>query len=91
GGEGCDFKALYGHLTRELPDYARPVFLRVEREELANTTGTFKFSKMQLVKEGFDPSAVGGDPLYVADTLSGCYVPLDDALYRRIREGEARV
>jgi fatty-acyl-CoA synthase len=35
-----DLSALYGHLARELPEYARPVFLRIREE--TDVTPTFK-------------------------------------------------
>ena len=40
-------------LPRHLPAYARPVFLRLQGE--VETTGTLKYRKVDLVKEGFDP------------------------------------
>ena len=46
---------------RALPDYARPVFLRLRRE--LELTATFKHKKHDLAKEGFDPDRVA-DPLY---------------------------
>ena len=47
-----------------LPAYARPMFLRLKPE--IEITGTFKQRKVELVKEGFDPSAIA-DPLYWYD------------------------
>ncbi|MES2919131.1 MAG: long-chain-acyl-CoA synthetase [Pseudomonadota bacterium] len=55
--------ALLAFLKRELPPYAIPVFLRLQAA--AQTTGTFKYQKAHLKKEGFDPAAVAGDRLMV--------------------------
>ena len=50
---GCDLKALHAHLRTHLPDYARPLFLRIQEE--IDVTGTFKQKKVDLVKDGFRP------------------------------------
>lgn len=83
-----DLKALYAHLHEALPHYARPVFLRLSRE--TDTTGTFKFKKTNLVKDGFDPSKIS-DPLYVADPQSGAYEPITAKMFKRIDEQEMRL
>jgi fatty-acyl-CoA synthase len=83
---GFDPAALAERAARELPAYARPVFLRVLPQ--IEVTGTFKHRKVELVKEGFDPAAIR-DPLYFLDGER--YVPLDAALHGRIARGEQRV
>ncbi len=85
---GCDLKALHAHLRTHLPDYARPLFLRIQEE--IDVTGTFKQKKVDLVKEGFDPSKIG-DAIYFNDPQSGTFVQLDPALYQRIEKGEIRL
>jgi fatty-acyl-CoA synthase len=85
---GCDLKALHQHLRAHLPDYARPLFVRIQSE--IDVTGTFKQKKMDLVKEGFDPSKIT-DPIYFNDAQAGAFVPLDPALYQRIEKGEVRL
>ena len=50
-----DVAALRAHLAQRLPAYARPKFLRVAKE-LA-TTSTFKHTKNDLQRDGFDPAA----------------------------------
>ena len=85
--ESFDSARLAERAARELPAYARPVFLRLLPE--IQITGTFKHRKVELVKEGFDPAAVS-DPLFFLDGERG-YVPLDTALYDRIVSGEQRV
>jgi fatty-acyl-CoA synthase len=83
-----DMKSLYTHLSRALPGFARPVFVRLTPE--AETTGTMKYRKVDLVKDGFDPMTVS-DPLFVADAEQGGYVPLDGEMFRRISEGHVRL
>ena len=79
-----DLAALRTHLVDHLPDYARPVFLRV-RDDLAVTT-TFKHTKSALVREGYDPAAID-DALYFDDRERQAFVRLDKALYDRIQNG----
>jgi fatty-acyl-CoA synthase len=86
--QDCDLGKLHRHLQALLPDYARPLFLRI-RNNIDMTT-TFKQKKIDLVKQGFDPSQIG-DPLYFNDTKAAAFVPLDAALYERIRSGQVRV
>src|SRR5262245_1680205 len=76
------------HLVERLPDYARPVVLRL-RSNLDVTT-TFKTHKIDLVKQGFDPSATS-DPIYFNDPAARAFVRLDAALYERIRAGQVRL
>jgi fatty-acyl-CoA synthase len=39
-------------------------------------TSTFKLKKVQLQREGYDPTAVNDDPLFITDPEAGAYVPL---------------
>ena len=70
--------------AQRLPEYARPVFLRL-RDDI-DVTATFKQKKIDLVKEGFDPAA-SDDPIYFNDPAAKAFVRLDGALYARIRDG----
>ncbi len=83
-----DMASFYAHLSRALPVYARPVFLRLTQE--AETTGTMKYRKVDLVAAGFDPATVA-DPLFVADAERAAYVPLDAEIFARITNGEVRL
>jgi fatty-acyl-CoA synthase len=83
-GAGFDFAALRQHLAASLPEYARPVFLRVR--EAIDATGTFKPMKQSLMRDGYDPSATT-DAIYVDDRATSAYVRVDVALNRRIEEG----
>jgi fatty-acyl-CoA synthase len=86
--EGLDLAALRSHLAARLPAYARPLFLRIGPE--AETTGTFKYSKTELLRQGYDPGACG-DAVYFDLTEAEAYVPLDEELYDRIQSGGVRV
>jgi len=82
-----DVAALRAHLAQRLPAYARPKFLRVAKE-LAKTS-TFKHTKNDLQRDGFDPAATR-DTIYFDDPASDAFVPLDQALYERIKAGVVR-
>jgi fatty-acyl-CoA synthase len=83
-----DLAAFRAHVVSHLPDYARPLFLRLKHE--IDVTGTFKQRKVDLVREGFDPSGIN-DPIYFNDPTSQSFVRLDKDLYALIQSGEVRV
>ena len=87
-GKQLDLEALHAHVHANLPAYARPLFLRLQ--EQTDTTGTFKFRKVDLVKQGFDPAKIE-DPIYFDHPGEGRYVPLTEALRDAIESGELRV
>jgi len=84
----CDLAALHAHLAANLPEYAQPLFLRVQGQ--IDVTGTFKQRKVDLVREGFDPTLTA-DPIYFNDAKNKTFVPLDAALHQRIENGEVRL
>ncbi|MBM3529751.1 MAG: long-chain-acyl-CoA synthetase [Alphaproteobacteria bacterium] len=84
----CDLTAMYAHLGAQLPDYARPLFLRIQGE--IDMTSTFKQKKVDLVKQGFDPASTS-DPIYFNDPAARSFVRLDAALKERIDKGEVRI
>jgi fatty-acyl-CoA synthase len=83
-----DFDEFQDHISRRLPAYAHPVFLRICAA--LDTTETFKQKKQQLVREGFDPRFVT-DPLFFRDPKSGAYRSIDATAYPRILEGSIRL
>jgi fatty-acyl-CoA synthase len=87
-GEGFDLAALGAYLEKNLPFFARPIFLRFQQE--IETTSTFKQRKIELQKQGFDPTAIA-DSLYVRDAATGHYVRLDPELYRDICDGKVKL
>jgi fatty-acyl-CoA synthase len=86
--EGVDLAALYAHVSRQLPAYARPVFLRFQDE--VETTGTLKVRKVDLVKDGFDPMNTD-DPLFVVDNDHKTYRRIDVDVMRQIVNGAIRL
>ncbi|MBV9997403.1 MAG: long-chain-acyl-CoA synthetase [Caulobacteraceae bacterium] len=87
-GPDFDLAVLPAHLAARLPDYARPVFLRLV-PTLA-VTETFKPKKAALAEEGYDPGR-SDDPLYLYDRERGAYVGLDADLLAQVREGRLRL
>jgi fatty-acyl-CoA synthase len=86
--ESIDLAALRTHLLERLPEYARPLFLRIRGE--IEITATFKQKKIDLVKQGFDPTKTS-DGLYFNDPQTRAFVRLDKTLYDRIIAGEVKV
>ena len=83
-----DIGALPRRLEGKLAPYARPVFLRLQPE--IAVTGTFKQRKVELVKEGFDPSAIP-NPIFWLDPASGFYERLTPARYADITETRVKL
>ena len=82
-----DFDGLYAWLSEQLPKYAIPLFIRVQQE--AETTGTFKYRKVELVEEGFDPEKVS-EPLWYFDPESNKYEPLTPDAHETILSGAVK-
>ncbi|XP_062409847.1 long-chain fatty acid transport protein 4 [Sardina pilchardus] len=75
-------------MEKALPPYARPIFLRFLPE--VNKTGTFKFQKTEMRREGFNPAEVS-DRLYFLDSSRGAYVQITEDLYRCIISGKQKL
>lgn len=80
-----DLDSFSAHVNTQLPSYARPVFLRIQRD--LDTTGTFKLVKGELRKQAYDLELVE-DELYVMKPGSSEYVPLDRNFADKLRAGE---
>jgi fatty-acyl-CoA synthase len=76
------------HLGSCLPPYARPVFLRIRNQ--VDLTGTFKYSKTELVREAYDPGACV-DQLYFDSAEVEAFIPLNRELFRHIQDGKLRL
>jgi fatty-acyl-CoA synthase len=83
-----DMDRLAAWLKSRLASYARPVFLRLSSH--IDVTGTFKQRKVDLVRDGFDPSAIA-DPLYFLDPATGRYERLTAARYADIAAGKVKL
>ena len=83
-----DLADLNDRLSRRLPAYACPVFVRIRAS--LDLTETFKQKKNDLIREGFDPGVIS-DPLFFRDRNSGTYQPIDAAAYAGLSDGSIRV
>ena len=76
------------HLMSRLPSYARPTFLRIQND--AEVTGTFKYSKTESIRQGYDPVATT-DFIYFDNLESAAFIRLDKENYDLIQIGRIRV
>jgi fatty-acyl-CoA synthase len=83
-----DPEGFFGHAVKNLPSYARPLFIRVASR--MEVTGNFKHRKLRLQAEGFDPSCIE-DPLWFRDDDAGCFIPLDSGLHAQIMAGTRKL
>lgn len=86
--DDLDLAGLHAHIERELPAYARPLFLRMLHA--LDMTGTFKIKKTDLRAQGFDPRRCS-DPLYFNNPENLAFEPLDMNLFRKIEVGDFRL
>jgi fatty-acyl-CoA synthase len=77
-----DYDNLYKSLDEKLPPYAIPVFIRVQRD--AETTGTFKYRKVELVKENYNLDQVT-DPIWMYHPERKEYVPFTHDRFESLR------
>ena len=87
-GPQFDVTKLAEQLRGNLADFARPIFLRLLPQ--MEITGTFKQRKVDLAKEGFDPARID-TPLYVLDSRTLRYEPLDAARYDDVVSGRLKL
>lgn len=73
------------HVRQTLPVYARPRFIRIQKE--LSMTSTFKQQKTVLVQEGFDVTSIN-DPLFYWNSGTQSYMPLDYTVYTQIMAGK---
>jgi fatty-acyl-CoA synthase len=83
-----DLGALRQVLSERMPEYARPLFLRIRRE--IEKTATFKPKKQQFVDEGYDLTLTTDD-IYFYDRTGQAYVKLDFPLYEAIVNRQVRI
>ena len=82
-----DIGALAEKVDAAMPAYERPLFVRLQPQ--IETTGTFKYRKIDLVAEGFDPAIIR-QPLYVRGPDKG-YLKLTRPLFVALQTGELRL
>ncbi|HET7714713.1 MAG TPA: long-chain-acyl-CoA synthetase [Bauldia sp.] len=87
-GPGFDLATLRAHMHAVLSPHARPIFVRVTTA--LDATSTFKQRKLDLVRQGCDPSSTL-DPIYFDDPAAGRFVRMDAALFGRLNSGAIRL
>ena len=85
-GHQFDAAAFTEYADRELPAFARPVFVRIEKEQ--DTTGTFKLFKGTLRKQAYHLDQVEQE-IYVRQPKAKHYQLLDQDFYQQIVNGSA--
>lgn len=85
-GASFDADSVSRLVEKELASYARPVFIRILKEQ--ELTGTFKLQKGDLREAAFHPALVTDD-LYVWKPGGSGYEPLDSEFYDKIMAAEA--
>jgi fatty-acyl-CoA synthase len=82
-----DMTQLASHIDHELPSYARPLFVRLQKD-LA-TTGTFKYRKVDLEADGFDTRRTR-DPIWFRD-VNGGWAKVTARLRDKLLAGEVKI
>ncbi|TPX31177.1 hypothetical protein SmJEL517_g05431 [Synchytrium microbalum] len=88
GVKNLNWKKFAEHIAAQLPSYARPLFVRVLPE--VPVTVTLKHSKVDLRKQGMNPSGIK-EPLYFFDEAKIDYIPFTKSEYERIVSGNAKL
>ena len=84
--EKFDWLSFSDFVSKKLPSYAQPVFVRIIDE--LETTGTFKLKKNDLREEAFHLDKVNGDLVFVKKPGKNSYERLDKDFYQRIKSGD---
>ncbi len=72
------------YVIENLPQYARPHFVRIRKEK--DATSSFKQMKTGLQEDGFDPSKIK-DPLYFLSPEKEKYIKLTKKIFEEIQNG----
>ncbi|KAL0894631.1 hypothetical protein ABMA27_013188 [Loxostege sticticalis] len=86
--DSLDLDKLLKDMSKDLPKYARPIYIR--KMASIDMTGTFKIRKVDLQKEGYDPNKIS-DKLYYLDLKLDKYLPLGTEEYEKIISGQIRL
>ena len=82
-----DLASMADQFKTELPAYAVPVFLRIQKQ--IETTGTFKYSKNKLKEEAFDPEKCK-EQIFALLPGESAYSEVDADVFQKINQGEYR-
>jgi len=83
-----DLASFKWRIDERLPEYARPLFLRVRGG--LEITDTFKHKKRTLAAQGYDPRNCP-DALYFFPPRANAFLRIDEALFHRIGAGEFKL
>ncbi len=86
-GPEFDLARVSEHIDHELPPYARPLFIRIQKD--LSTTGTFKYRKSDLEADGFDTRKTR-DPIWFNDPKAG-WVKMTARLREKLEAGDVRL
>jgi fatty-acyl-CoA synthase len=86
--ETFDLATLMRQVGRRLPEYARPLFLRICGS--LEITDTFKHKKQTLAAQGFNPRN-SCDAIYFLEPRKDAFQRMDETLFRRIVAGEFKL
>lgn len=86
GVETLDFVKLYEYLSKELPAYAVPMFIRLSSG--TETTATFKYKKHDLKVEGYDIEKIKAPVYFLKDKV---YTVLSSEMVEAINKGEVKL
>jgi fatty-acyl-CoA synthase len=86
--ETVNLDDLFRIATKELPQYAVPMFIRFLPK--INTTGTFKHQKNDLKDDGMNIKKIK-DAMFFLEPGSTKYVPLNEDVYQKIVGGKAKL
>ncbi|CAL1285540.1 unnamed protein product [Larinioides sclopetarius] len=86
--KNVNFSEFYQNISKRLPSYATPLFLRFSDQ--MEETGTYKLKKVTYQKEGFNPGEIS-DPLFFLDAKQKTYSPLTKEMYSDIITGKIRL
>lgn len=84
-----DLNGLASEMSKVLPSYARPLFIRLV--SVIDLTGTYKMRKVDYQKEGFNVDQITDDQVYFFDASSQSYVSFTSTLYEQMKSGKIRV
>lgn len=86
--ETVDMSKLHVQLSKCLPRYSLPVFIRLTKN--ISLTGTYKLKKTQAQKEGYDLKTIS-DPLFLLHPTENQYVRLTEELVLELENGNLKL
>ena len=86
--KNLNLENLAQEMAKVLPQYARPLFVRIV--ETMDLTGTYKLRKVDYQKEAFDVEHIK-DAIYFLDSKSQTYIKFTVELHEQLHSGKIRV